>query len=148
MAVTSLAKSQQNRHAIITLDKSLNETIKPNLPTLNEFLSARRTDVYCDIIRPTVGIPGSSFDFDKNELLVRLSPIDDAIQNVLPQLMGPTILRLVHRSTIAGCPVELQIYDTLRRKDVWHNISSDEYSTVRHYDDCPWIVTSFKHQRQ
>lgn len=54
-------------------------TNEPQLPTLVKFMGAQGTDAYCDSVRPTVGIPGSPFDFDKNVLLVTHSPINGSM---------------------------------------------------------------------
>lgn len=40
------------------------------------------------------------------------------------------------------------MYDTLRSKYFWLNMSADVYSTVRYCQDCPRVGTKFKHQGQ
>lgn len=80
MAVHTRARSQQNKSADCTLEKTLNETEEPTLATLEELLCAHITNIYCDKTRCTVGILRLAFNFDKSRLLVTLSPIDGAVQ--------------------------------------------------------------------
>lgn len=49
-------------------DKTLTEPKEGHLPTLDECLIAQSTDVKYDKIRPTVGIPESWLQFEKNRL--------------------------------------------------------------------------------
>lgn len=53
-----------------TTDKSHTMTNGPQLPTLFEIMSAKRTDLYCDSTRQTVGISASCLNFIENGLLV------------------------------------------------------------------------------
>lgn len=60
-------------------------THERQLPSLDVFVSAQSTGANYDNIRPTVRIAGSSFNFDKNGLLVRYSKIDSSVQKVVLQ---------------------------------------------------------------
>lgn len=137
MATTTSARSRQKQLVDTTLERTLKKIKKSTLPTLEERLSAQNIDAYWDKIQQTVGTPGLSLHFDKNGLLERLSPIDGTVQNDVLHSMRPVTLKLDHDATLSGPQEECQMYDTIRREYVWPNMSTDVYSTVRHYQDCP-----------
>lgn len=80
LVVTTHTQTKVNRVKDNTATKTYIETNESQLPTLGEFISAQGTDDYCEEIRPTVGKPGFSFNFDKSGLLPRQSPIDGSVQ--------------------------------------------------------------------
>lgn len=84
------------------------------LPTIAEFVPAQCKDAFCDQIKRLVGTPNCLFKFDKYGLLVRQAPPDESLQTLVPISLHPTILYLLHLSTVAGHPVECHIYDALR----------------------------------
>lgn len=109
-------------------------------------MSEQGTDVYCDNIRLTVGVRGSSFKFDKNKLLAGQSPINGSVQKVMSQSMGAIISHLAHYLTLAGCQGDQQTCDTLRCAFYWTNISTEVYNTVQHCQDCHLMGKLFKPQ--
>lgn len=111
--VIKRARSQQNKLVDTLPEKTVDETEKPALSTLEKFLISKKTDAYSERIRPTIGTPGSSFSFDKNGPLVRLPPIYGAVQKVVRYLMHPAILNLTYHSTLAGDPGERRLGDRL-----------------------------------
>lgn len=60
------------------------ETKEPQLSTFHMFMSVQDTNAYCHKAQRTAGIPISSFNFDKNRIVLRHSPMDDSLQNALP----------------------------------------------------------------
>lgn len=57
MAVNTRAHFRQNKLVENTSSKTLNETTEATLPTLVKTLSAKSTNVHCDKIRSTEGLP-------------------------------------------------------------------------------------------
>lgn len=132
ITVIMRAQSPYNEHCRATPDILLDETTDPNLPTVNGWLNAQRTDDYSVGIRPTLEMPRSTFIFDKNGLLLRISPLDAAIQKPILKVMCSIILHLAHQSTFAGNSGECWMYDKLRRECFWPNSHLDVYNTVQH----------------
>lgn len=103
---------------------------------------------YCNKIRPTVGIPGSPFNFDNNGRLAVHWPIDSSVQKFVLQSVLPTLFHSAYYSTQSDHTEEHRRYDTLWHEYYWPNMSKVLYNTVRHYHDHPRIGTNFKYQCQ
>lgn len=102
---------------------------------------------YCGSIQPTLGIPGSSFNLDKNGRLLRYLPIDSSVWILVPRSMCPIILHLAHYITFTGSREERRVYGTLWSECSWLNMKTYVYRTNRHCQDCCGMRTKFKHQR-
>lgn len=60
--------------------------------TLSESTSEQATDALCQQAVATVGIPGSSYAYDWNGILVRTAPIDGAIQSLVSTFIHAFLL--------------------------------------------------------
>lgn len=148
MTVTALERSLRNELDDTTSEKTLQYRKESTFSKLKQNLRAQSTGAYGDNSRPSVAIAGSSFNFDKSGLLVILSPMDGAVQNVVSHVMSPIILYLALHSTLTGHPRERRLYDTLRCEYVSPNMSRNEHHTVRHFQGCLRIRIKFKRQGQ
>lgn len=104
--------------------------MKPVRPILDIF-STQTADAYCNRTRTTVGLPSSTSNKNMNGLLLRLSPIDSAIQKVVPHKMCTRNLHFVDHSSLGGHLGDFQMYDRLRNEYLWTIMSKGVYSTVR-----------------
>lgn len=136
MAVTSRARTRQNKLVGTTTENTLIERKKPALCKREEFRSAKSPDAYCNKTWLAVEKSRLSFHFYKSRLLVRILKFDGALQKVVRHLVRSIILHLAYHWTLAGHSGKHRIYETIRRGYVWTNISTDIYSTVRRFQDC------------
>lgn len=148
MAVTTHARSRGNKLVETTLEETLNETKLPRLPKLEKCFNTQSTDAYCSKIWPTVATHRSSFNLDKNGILVRLSRIDGAVRKVLPHLIYPIFSYFAYILTLVCHPGERLMHDTLRHEYFRPNMWTDVQSTVRHCQDFPRMGIKFNHQHQ
>lgn len=116
MAVTTSLQSGRNILVDITPEKTVNETKELTPPTLYKILSEQSTDAYCDMNGPTVEILGLAFNFDKNRALVRLSPIEGAVQKDKQHLMRTVILRMAQYLTLARHAWKCPEFDTIKHE--------------------------------
>lgn len=67
-------------------------------------------------------------------LLVRLAPLDRAVQILVPRALRDEVLHLEHKPAHAGHPGVNQMYTSLRRHFYWDSMITDVYAYVA---DCP-----------
>lgn len=91
MAVVRRAQPRVHEITDTTTANVLSVIKKPNLPTLDKFLCAKTTDARNDKTPRTPGIAVSSFNIVENELLLRLSLIDETVQGGVLQALRATI---------------------------------------------------------
>ena len=83
--------------------------------SLAEFLHERATDPFCQAVAQQVGTWKSKLDYDRYGLLVRKSPLEGALQRVVPKSLLDRLLYLSHYPRLAGHPGGTRMYYTLRR---------------------------------
>lgn len=84
-------------------------------PTLKEFLRAQVTDTYCHIRHAKVGHTNFAFNFNSDDLLIRCSRVDGALQIIVLILRFQRILILSHHPSNARHHGQRRMYNTLRR---------------------------------
>lgn len=60
-------------------------------PTVTEIVTSKAEDDHCLKMNKTVGSPGCKLDLNRNGVLVKVSPIDGAVQVVIPQQIQPKV---------------------------------------------------------
>ena len=78
---------------------------------------------------------------------MRISPIDGAIQRLVPENLRQRILKMAHYPRLAGHPGSRRMYDTLRRDFYWPNMANDVATLVRNCTSCA-KVRGAKHSHQ
>lgn len=102
MAVATWAQKILEEASRNASERTYIEKDEQPFPTIDQLMSAKGSDAYCDEINPTVEIPESSLILDRNRLLTRQLPKDGSVQKLGSLSLRPTILRLVHHSALAG----------------------------------------------
>jgi transposase InsO family protein len=74
---------------------------------------------------------GRLFDIDPDGKLVRIAPLDQARQIVVPLALQPRLLHLEHFPVSAGHPGVSRMIRSLRRRFYWPNMALDVTNTVR-----------------
>lgn len=120
------------------------ETNDVELPTIADFLLARRKDAFCNYMIQLLGTLNCLLIFDKNEVLVRQAPLDGSIYELPLISLQPIILYLVYYSTSVGHRGVRRMYDSLRREYYWCIMAADVYITVQSCTDCPRLEMKFR----
>ncbi|CAN8061912.1 unnamed protein product [Agarophyton chilense] len=109
------------------------------LITIEELLQAQVEDEYCKETAKLVGAPGCLYDYDRFGLLCRRSPLDDALQRVIPTSLRARFLYLAHFPRFAGHLGDQRMYQTLRKFFHWPQMAQDLWKTARNYASCAQI---------
>lgn len=92
-------------HELSVPDPEANDQPKSADPiSLDEMLFAQREDMECQHYSSTIDLPSCRFDFDNDGLLVRHSPLDGAVQTVVPAVLRERIITLSHSPLMQGYP--------------------------------------------
>ena len=108
----------------------------PSMITDEEFIKQQAEDEYCKEAAKSVGLPGSAFSIDKHGFLVRIAPLDGAVQKVVPASLKDRILKLGHFPPLSGHPGQRRMYDTMRRSLYWQHMANDINNTVERCPSC------------
>ena len=115
---------------------------------IEEFLEEQSKDPFCKAKAETVGEANSNFDYDRYGFLVRRSPLDGALQRVVPKSLQARVLHAAHYPRLAGHPGGTRMYLTLRRDYYWPHMANDAYATVKSCRSCNKNRgTAAKHQK-
>jgi Integrase zinc binding domain/Integrase core domain/RNase H-like domain found in reverse transcriptase len=88
--------------------------------TVIEMREAQETDDYCQSYRNKEG-----WEEDSNGLLMRVSPLDNVAQIIVPQSMRERLLTLGHYPKSAGHPGGDRLFRTIRREFYWPAMAAD-----------------------
>lgn len=99
--------------------------------TEQEFIHEHGTDSYCRQAVSRVGLPGMTFNSDRNGLMVCTAPIAGAVQKFIRTSLQLRLLYNYHCPTLAGHPSEGRVYDSMQREYYWLHIANEVYTTVR-----------------
>ena len=111
--------------------KDFPEPVEPI--SLQEMLVAQQDDFECQTYAYAVGLPSSPFDFNKDGVLTRTSPLDGARQTVVPASLRERVILLSHTPVAQGHPGEKKLYQTLREKFYWPFMAGD---AIAHVSSC------------
>ncbi|CAN8067637.1 unnamed protein product [Agarophyton chilense] len=104
--------------------------------TLEELIQEQAEDEYCKSVRKDVGNGITLFDINRYGVLIRHSPLDGALQKVVPRSLVPCVLYLSHYPRLEGHPGGTRMYNTLRRDFYWPQMANDVYQTARDCRSC------------
>jgi Integrase zinc binding domain len=76
------------------------------------------------------------FAVNEKGLLVRLSPLDEAEQVVVPRCLANRVMCLAHISRLNAHPGGTRMYDTLRKSFYWLTMAKDIYQFVANCPSC------------
>ncbi|CAN8073108.1 unnamed protein product [Agarophyton chilense] len=107
--------------------------------TIEELLQAQVEDEYCKEPAQLVVTPGCLFDYDRFGLLCRHSPLDGALERVIPTSLRAGFLYLPHFPHLAGHPGCQKMYQTLRKFFHWSQMAQDLWKTARNCASCAQI---------
>jgi Integrase zinc binding domain len=79
---------------------------------------------------------GRLFDIDPDGLLVRIAPLDQSRQIVVPLALQPRLLHLEHFPVSAGHPGVSRMIQSLRRRFFWPKMAIDLTKTVSNFNSC------------
>lgn len=97
-----------------------------SLLTIDEIREAQFTDSLCAKLRHDIDMgKAAPFSEDKRGLIVRIAPIDKAIQIVLPSALRSRALHLANHTPVAGHPSISRQYYTMRRTFFWPSMAAD-----------------------
>lgn len=83
-----------------------------------------------------VGQANRKSSVNDDGLLVRRSPVDGAIQIVVPQSLSQRVLLLPHHPPTAGHRGRRRVNDTLQREFYWPHMTADIERTVSKCGSC------------
>lgn len=99
--------------------------------TVEELLEGQAEDPRCQEIRAEMdGNDKSRFREDTNGLLVRIAPLDDAVQVYVPSHMRHGVLMREHLPPQAGHPGANKMYTSMRRWFYWEAMVIEVYAFV------------------
>ena len=116
--------------------------------TREELIAAQKDDVYCNKVRGKFGDKNHPFRDEADGLLVRVSPLDGAVQKVLPECLRARALYLAHYPLLAGHARGAKMYDTMRVHYYWPYMATDIFQTARDCRECAQARgTRYKNQK-
>lgn len=66
------------------------------------FICEQANDWYCRLASSILGLPGSTWNYDRNRLLIRISPINGVVQEIILTSLPPGLLYQSHCQALAG----------------------------------------------
>jgi len=105
--------------------------------TLARMLAAQKEDQRCQDLRDKMDQNDHSrFSETKEGLLVRVPPLDWAVQVYVPFILRQDLLRLEHDVVRAGHPGVNRMYAAIRRHNYWESMAADVYDWVASFASC------------
>ena len=102
------------------------ETAPVELITIDELIEEQAKDEECQRLGRLISSnQARDYDHDERGLLVRISPVDKAIQVFVPKNLRARALYLAHYTPVAGHPGVSKQYYTMRRGMYWPNMVTD-----------------------
>ena len=104
---------------------------------IEELVISQADDSYCQMLKEKVDNDETSrFDVDDRGLLVRIAPLDDCRQIVVPTTLRQKILYLCHYTRTSGHPGGTKMFYTTRRTFYWPSMALECHACVRQCDSC------------
>jgi RNase H-like domain found in reverse transcriptase/Integrase zinc binding domain len=125
------------KESVPTPGPTLEDTILEPI-TLHELIVAQAQDAFC--VSKLSELNGAAmkghFAVSDKGLLVRLSPLDDAEQVIVPRCLANRVMCLAHLPRLASHPGGTRMYATLRKAFYWHTMAKDIYHFVANCLSC------------
>jgi transposase InsO family protein len=102
---------------------------------IEEFQAEQAADTDCQRWLESAK-PGNPFDIDENGLLIRIAPLDQSRQTVIPKSLQPRLLHLEHYPPVAGHPGVSRMVRSMRKQFFWPRMAADIADTVRTCTTC------------
>jgi RNase H-like domain found in reverse transcriptase/Integrase zinc binding domain/Integrase core domain len=113
------------------------ESIKDwNAITIDEMRAAQEADVDCVRMRGQMASPGSSLDEGGDGILVRVSPLDNRVQVVVPHALRERVLSLTNYPRSSVHPGGTRLFASLRRDFFWPQMAADCEAFVKRCPSC------------
>ena len=105
--------------------------------TVEELVNNQANDKECEQIKKKICSKKKTiYTEDERGLIVRVAPIDNAVQIYVPKTLRPRLLLLAHYPRLAGHPGGTRMFQTLRRTFYWPSMAMDVFNTVRQCSSC------------
>jgi hypothetical protein len=106
--------------------------------TLHELIDAQSQDPFC--LSKISGLDGDTmkrhFAVNDKELLVRLNPLEEDEQVVVPRCLANRVMCLAHLPRLTAHPGGTRMYATLRKSFYWLIMAKDMYQFVANCLSC------------
>ena len=104
---------------------------------MDDIRSAQASDKECQAIRAkwNAGTP-TQYKEDERGLIVRIAPIDGAVQVFVPRELRQRVLFLAHHTPVAGHPGVTRQFYTMRQEFFWPAMAADIRSTSLNCHAC------------
>ena len=106
----------------------------PAALTVEEIIREQRTDDFCQTVLARQHKDSHFFEDEAGVLRKRLPFSPEYAPVVLPTVLQPRALNIMHYAPAAGHPGQTRMYTTMRRLFYWPHMSADIFAIVR---DCP-----------
>ncbi|CDF32578.1 unnamed protein product [Chondrus crispus] len=104
---------------------------------IEELVISQANDRYCQMLKEKVDNEDTSrFDVDDRGLLVRIAPLDDCRQIVLPTMLRKKVFYLCHHTRTSGYPGDTKMLYTMRRTFYWPSMALECHACMRQCDSC------------
>lgn len=133
---------EKHQQALAQVAEDNDSITKGATPPIADFLA---TEPYCNHAAQRAGTRNTEFKIDKNGLIVRVAPIDDAVQILIPRALWERLLYHSNHLVMAGHPGQHQMYDSMQGKFFWPHIANNLFSSC---SACARNDTSSKLQRE
>lgn len=99
-------------------------------PALTKFIKSQSDEVLCPEAAKKMGQSEMELLLDKDSVVTRRTPIDGALQKLVPQLMRESKLHLSHYPSLAGHHGQRRIYETMHRDYYWPKMAQNVYHSL------------------
>lgn len=108
--------NSQRNDAAVGSHAEINSTFRNYRPRLLELFVTEQVETYGNHDRHDIGSPNTTLTYDKDELLLRKTPIEGTFQKELPASLCTRVFKLAQYSLFAGHPAEPWMYDQFGRE--------------------------------
>ncbi|CDF38390.1 unnamed protein product [Chondrus crispus] len=104
---------------------------------IEELVISQANDRYCQMLKEKVDNEETSrFDVFDRGLLVRIAPLDDCRQIVVPTMLRQKGFYLCHYTRTSGHPGDTKMLYTMRRTFYWPSMALECHACMRQCDSC------------
>lgn len=109
---------------------------------VNKLIYEQAKVSYCRQPSSTIGLAGSTVNYDSNRFLICTVSINVALQKVVLTSYRERLLYHLQCPALAGHLGEKHMFYSMQRKYYWPHIANDNYTTVRFCGECNKIQPS------
>ena len=126
-----------NQHRSPVTAVTANNAHLPERISLRELLEHQASDTCCCWARKELDSGRSSlFSENQNGVLLRTSPLDNALQVLIPDSLKDRLLHIHHYAPSSGHPGTTRMHQTLRRDFCWPKMAADVHACVGDCSKC------------